>query len=324
MKSVFLNAIFLLIATSFYANASVIKIDTLQIENEFLSVKISTKGAELISIFNKKEKFEHLWQVEKTAWNQQSPILFPIAGKLKNKQYQLDGKTYKMSNHGFAFKQNFKLISHTNTQIILELKETDETLKAYPFKFMLVVTYTLKHNQLLIENKVVNTDSKIIYFSIGAHPGFNIPFSSDENYDDYYLEFEQNETVARLPLTKEFGFLSHQKIEKYLDNTSKLKLNHQLFKDRVVILEGLKSNSVTIKSDSSKFGIKMSGINNFSYFGVWTPSKVNASFICLEPWYGISDSINSTGDFKTKKGLQKLNIGKKFAMNYSIEILLFN
>ena len=319
MKSFFLNVFLFLIASTFYANSSAIKGDTLQLENEYLSIKIKTKGAELISIFNKKEKFEHLWQGEQGSWNQQSPILFPIVGKLKNKIYLLDDKTYKMENHGFAFKQNFKLISQTNTQIVLALKETDETLKTYPFKFILYVTYTLKDNRLLVENKGVNTDTKEIYFSIGAHPGFNIPFSSDENYDDYYLEFEKNETVARLPLIKVNGFLSHQKTEKYLDNTSTLHLNHQLFKDRVVILEDLKSETVTIKSDTSKMSVTI-GIANFPFLGIWTSYQKEAPFICIEPWYGISDYETTSGDFKTKKGIQSLQTTESFLMNYFIEI----
>jgi len=322
MRTKLLSIFFLLtVLSEVHAEGSIS--DTLQLQNKFLSVKIKTKGAELISIYNKPEKFEQLWQGEKTAWSQQSPILFPIVGKLKNKTYQIDGKTYSMPNHGFASKSNFTIISKSNKKVVLELIENEETLKMYPFKFRLLVSYTLKKNKLTICNTVKNTDTQEIYFSMGAHPGFNIPFSSDEKYDDYYLEFENNETVNRLPLTKKKGLVSKQIVPNYIKNNNQLTLSHQLFKDRVVILEGLKSNSVTIKSDASKFGIKMSGIHEFPYFGIWSPSKVDAPLVCLEPWYGISDTIDSAGDFKTKKGIQKLQVGKEFVMDYSIEIISF-
>jgi galactose mutarotase-like enzyme len=202
---------------------------------------------------------------------------------------------------------------------VLELIENEDTLKMYPFKFRLLVSYSLKGNRLSISNSVENRDAKEMYFSIGAHPGFNIPFTSDEKYDDYYLEFEQNETAARLPLTKKTGFLSNLKIEKYLENTNKLHLNHQLFKDRAVILEGLKSKIITIKSEASKMSITI-GIANFPFLGIWTSYKKHAPFICIEPWYGISDYETTSGNFKTKKGIQSLKKGEVFDMDYFIEI----
>ena len=319
MKSIFLNIFLFLITCSFYANTSENKIDTLHLENEFLSIKISTYGAELIRIFNKKENFEHLWQGEKTSWNQHSPILFPIVGKLKKGGYTFEGVSYKMKNHGFASRQEFKVIHQSRTKVILELIENEETLKQYPFKFRLLAIYTLKGNKLSVSNVVRNTNNKGMYFSIGAHPGFNIPFSPDENYDAYYLEFEQNEIVNRLPLTKEKGLLSNIKIENYLNNSDKLRLNHPLFKDRAVILEGLQSKTVTIKSDHSKMKITI-GIEGFPFVGVWSSSKKDAPFICIEPWYGISDFDAANGDLKTKKGIQLLKQDATFTMSYFIQI----
>ena len=314
--------LFLFIETPLRASVLVSKTDTIEIFNKILSVKISLNGAEIISLFNKKQKFEHIWQAEEESWNQHAPILFPIVGKLKDGSYQIDGKTYKMKNHGFASHSLFSVVSKTSSKVILLLKSSSETLNMYPYQFEMLVKYELIGNKLNIINTVKNMDTKEIFFSIGAHPGFNIPFYSHEAYDDYYLGFEQNETVARLPLTAKKGLLSEEKIKKYLDNTNKLPLNHQLFKDRAVILEGLKSKSVTIKSNTSKMSVTV-GIAGFPFLGVWTSFKTDAPFICIEPWYGISDVENSTGDFKNKKGIQSLQPGNSFYMNYFIEIKNF-
>ena len=320
LKYFYLKFIFLMLLTvNIYGGTKFIENNTILLQNEFLQVKIKKKGAEIISIFNKEKSFEHIWQASKKSWNQNAPILFPIVGKLKDGHYMIDDKEYKMKNHGFANYSNFEVISKSKNEVILELNSNEKTLKEYPYKFNLQVKYTLKGNKVSIENKVQNIDSKKIYFSIGAHPGFNIPFNNKEKYNDYYLEFNENETVSRLPLTKKKGLLSNTPIKKYLDNTNKLHLNHKMFKDRAVILEGLKSSTVEIKSNNSKMSVKL-GIDNFPFLGIWTTSKFDEPFVCIEPWYGISDTENTSGLFKNKKGIQTLAIAKSFLMKYNITI----
>jgi len=297
-----------------------IKSDTIELQNEYLLVKIKRTGAELISFFDKKDGVEHLWQGEKASWNQHSPILFPIVGKLKGGKYTIDAKTYKMKNHGFALHSRFTLVSQTDLEAILLLTSSAETLKQYPFQFKLWIHYRLKGKRLDITYSVENKNTSEMYFSIGAHPGFNIPFHSGEKYEDYFLEFAKKETANRLPLTKKEGLLSHTIVKNYLDHSKILPLSHKMFKDRVVILEGLRSSSLRIRSENSKKGIKI-GIKGFPLLGVWTSSKKDAPFVCIEPWYGVSDFIDTTGDFKKKKAIQTLAPAEKFDMNYYIEIV---
>ncbi len=188
MKTKITSILFLfLINTLFFASNTIT--DTIELHNKNLTVKISLQGAEIISMFNKKENIEHIWQAKKESWNHHAPILFPIVGKLKGGKYQIDDKEYKMKIHGFASKQEFSVKSQTKTSLVLEIRENSETLKIYPFKFRLQVSYILKGNRLSITNSVENTDTKEIFFSIGAHPGFNVPFKVNEEYNDYYLEF---------------------------------------------------------------------------------------------------------------------------------------
>lgn len=311
--------IILLFSVSLYSNSKHINKDTILLENDYLKVKIKKKGAEIISLYNKEKSFEHIWQADKKSWNQNAPILFPIVGKLKNGKYFIDNKEYKMKNHGFASFSTFEIISKSKSKVVLSLESNASTLKKYPYKFKLIVKYTLKENKVLIENKVVNIDNKKIYFSIGAHPGFNIPINKKEKYTDYYLEFSQKETVARMPLTKKKGLLSNNYIQKYLDNTHRLQLNHKIFKDRAIILKSLKSSTVEIKSDFTDTSVKI-GIENFPFLGIWTTSKSNENFVCIEPWYGVSDSENTQGNFQLKKGIQTLQTSKDFIMKYFIEI----
>ena len=310
----------ILIGSSFSTFANPIKTDTLTIENKHLRVKISTLGAEIISIYNKDQHLEHIWKGEKASWNQHAPILFPIVGKLKNKQYQLDGKTYKMKNHGFASHRKFKLFKKTRNKVTLQLQSDEVSLKIYPYQFVLQATYQLKGTQVCIHYTVKNTDNKDLFFSIGAHPGFSIPLQANETYNDYYIEFQKKEThISRLPLTPK-GFLSHTQKTNYTNNSNKIALSHQLFKDRVVILDGITSKWLKIKSDNAKIALKI-GIKNFNFVGLWTSHKKDAPFVCVEPWHGITDYSDTTGNLKVKKGIQKLKSGKKFDMRYYIKII---
>ena len=54
------------------------------LENKFLIIAIDTHGAELSSIFNKKENKEMLWQGNPEFWGRKSPVLFPLVCKYKN------------------------------------------------------------------------------------------------------------------------------------------------------------------------------------------------------------------------------------------------
>jgi len=80
------------------------------LENDFLKVEISTKGAQLTSIINKETQTEHLWQADPQVWGYHAPNLFPIVGQLINDELLVDGKAYKMLCHGFAWHSEFVLL----------------------------------------------------------------------------------------------------------------------------------------------------------------------------------------------------------------------
>lgn len=52
------------------------------LQNENLIIESSSFGAELTKIFSKKYDKNILWDGNKKYWGRQSPILFPIVGKL--------------------------------------------------------------------------------------------------------------------------------------------------------------------------------------------------------------------------------------------------
>jgi galactose mutarotase-like enzyme len=165
---------------------------------------------------------------------------------------------------------------------------------------------------------VENTDSREILFSIGAHPGFTVPFYENLTFEDFYLEFDENETVDKLLLSKN-GLLNGETHKDFLNNENVIPLKYSTFSKDALIFENLKSKKLTIKSDVTDVVLSV-GIENIPLLGLWTMPGANAPYICIEPWYGVADSENSTGIYKDKKAIQKLEVGEKFNMDYYIEV----
>lgn len=285
-----------------------------ELKNGNLTAKIDSFGAELISITGN-DKTEYIWQRDEAYWANCAPILFPIVGRLNNGEYTLNNNKYKMNIHGFCRGSEFSLEKHADDKLCLKLSYSENTLEQYPFLFDLYITFILINNSLEVKYEVVNLDNKTMYFSIGAHPGFNIPWDKTSSFTDYYLEFEQKET-AHIHEVTENKFLKRD-TRLFLDNESKINLNHDLFKIDALIFNDLKSDLVTIKSTKSNKSIEFK-YPDFTTLAVWT--KPDAPFICLEPWFGHGDFYDYKGDFINRDGTLSLDASKSFVCTHTIII----
>lgn len=288
------------------------------LENNLVSVKVKSLGAELCSYYDKEENREIMWQADPNHWKRHAPILFPIVGKVENNTYKLSNNEFNLSQHGFARDREFELLNKSENQIILEISETEETLKVYPFEFKLQVSLKLSGKELTVKYKVINPSNEEIYFCLGAHPGFNCPFNSNSSFEDYSLEFELDEKSDRLLLTPE-GFRSGERSNRWL-NGKNINLTESLFNDDALIFDDLKSSYLKIKSNQTSTSLKV-GWKNYPHMGIWKPLN-NAPFICIEPWNGMADQANLGNDFKDKFGVVKLASDSDFECSYSIENLL--
>lgn len=216
--------------------------------NEFLKLTVKSSGAEMISIRNCISNKEYLWQGDPNFWARRAPVLFPIVGKVKNNQYKFEGENYQLPQHGFARNMHFELIDKVENSLTYVLKNDDETAKVYPFKFELYIKYSLEDNKVIVSYEVKNTDSKTIWFVLGAHPAFNCPMEKNEKFTDYYLEFEKSETVSTKILSD--GLVTDKETA-LLVNQQTLPLSKELFDNDALILENLKSRLVTLKSYKS-------------------------------------------------------------------------
>jgi galactose mutarotase-like enzyme len=280
-----------------------------ELSNEFLSLKISAKGAEMHSVFSKKLNREILWQADPAVWARHAPVLFPIVGKLKNDSYTFGRDTYSLPQHGFARDKEFKATEVSGTDIVFELREDESTLAVFPFPFILKIRYSLEDNTVKCDYTVRNPSERDMYYSIGAHPGFICPLFENEKFSGYTLEFEHPETSKRQLL--EGGLRSGAKKRVIKDRF--IPLTKDLFSKDAIVLDDLKSNR--LKLTSSKYTLFFNWYR-MPYFGIWTKAGCE-SFVCLEPWAGVADDIHTTGDLGRKEGIYCLSGHSEFNCGFS-------
>lgn len=278
------------------------------ISNKILTASIKHAGAELFSLIDNQKK-EYIWDGNPDFWPKHSPILFPIVGSLKNDTYIFNEKEYHLPRHGFARDMEFQLIEKTESSATFSLEYSEKTLQKYPFKFELQIIYKLEDNTLNIGYKVINKGDIQLPFSIGAHPAFALP----KEFSNYSIQFEKEEKLEYSLL--ENGLISNT-TETLETSNNAVSLNYKLFENDALVFKTLESNSLTILENSKPY-IKVD-FEDFPNLGIWT--KENASFICIEPWFGYSDTLEKSGDLFKKEGILILEANQTFNTSFDIEI----
>ena len=287
---------------------------TEQLENDLLRIRIAHAGAELSSVWHKGNRKEYLWQGDPAFWPRKAPVLFPAVGKLKENSYTYAGAGFSLPQHGFARDREFSVLHKSDTAITFVLRSDEASMKAYPFPFELKIGYELEGTGLAVRYEVQNTGKSPMYFSIGAHPGFTCPLHDNEKISDYYLEFEEAETLDRHLLDEG---LFNGRTERVMTDQKILELDEELFAKDAIVFKDMRSSQMILKSKRSDYRLTFR-FPGFPYFGIW--KKPGAPFICLEPWLGIADSIHHTGEIEKKEGIIRLEAQEGFSVAYSIGI----
>jgi len=286
------------------------------IKNKKFEVSVKKKGAELCSFKSLDTNTEYIWTADPTVWASHAPNLFPVIGCLKEGSFLYRGKEYACPKHGFIRNNpDITLINAAENSLTFGLKYNEDTLKIYPFQFEYQITYILEGNKLIVRHNILNHGNETMLFSLGGHPGFNCPIHKDEKYSDYYLEFDKPETAPTW-FVMENGLIGKE-TKPVFDTPNRINLHKHLFDKDALVLKDLNSSKVTLKSKKSG-GILSMEYEDFPYLGIW--AKPNANYVCIEPWLGIADSIDSNRNFEEKEGIVSLAPKKRFIATYSMTI----
>ena len=280
------------------------------IENEYLSAQIDDMGAQLHSLITKDDGCEYLWQGNPDVWYGQAPVLFPVIGQLYEDKFRYDGAEYPLAKHGFARKMLFEAADVEGARAVFILRSNEDTLAMFPFAFELEVCFELVGRAIKVTHTVTNLDDKKMYFSLGAHPGFNCEIGD-------YLEFEESEEGAQVEKIDKENIIIGTKFDVELEEGRRLRLTPDLFAEDALIFSELNSNVVTLKSDNHSRTVRFD-FGDAPFLGIW--AKPNAPYVCIEPWYGVNDDRIRYEDVSQKRGIQSLEPEDSFDLVWIAEL----
>lgn len=270
------------------------------LENEEFCLEIESLGAEMRSLRSRKSGQEYLWSGDPAYWNGVSPLLFPFIGMLKNKTYRWKGKEYSLERHGFAQKMDFSKIRQSKDSIVLAITDTEDTRAVYPFSFCLEVEYQLTSTGVTETWRVQNHGQERMYFSIGGHPALACPPSASGtgNRTDYsigLLGVGQREIVDSLRVIPG-GLLSGETIAIPVKNEV-IPITETLFDiDTILLQEQIQGAALCDRTGNEYIRVESTA----PVWGIWSKEDSNASYICLEPWYGLCDYANFEGTLEER------------------------
>lgn len=156
------------------------------------------------------------------------------------------------------------------------------------------------------------------YF-IGGHPGFNCPLLDDEVYEDYYLEFEKEETCSVPRPFPETGMLDFQDRSPWLEGQKEIDLSYDLFSKDAVTLDELQSRTIALRSLKHDKGLKVH-FAEFPNLIIWSTLN-KGPFITFEPWSGLSTSLEEGNHLEDKKNVCLLEANQVEELGFEIEVL---
>ena len=283
------------------------------IENEYLKVTVTTRGAQVKSVIRKCDQVEHMWRADPAVWAYHAPILFPHTGKLVDGKLEAKGGVYESGQHGFARNLEHTFLEKTDDTIVLELSSSDETLTRFPYEFRLVSTFFLERDTLHHTLTVENLDEEKMPFGIGFHPGFAIPFDSSHTAADYELRFDEMESPLCLNCLPT-GLVQQNH---YLlgSNITSIPIDARLFANDSHCMVNLRSKTLGIYEKGTGRGVRCD-IAEFPYTLIWSKPGP-PRFICIEPWHSLPSPEGGSTKWEEKPAAAILAPGEAWATTLS-------
>jgi len=285
--------------------------------NGTLTVTVSSKGAEMQSLTA--NGIDYLWNGDPAYWSGRSPVLFPIVGGLRGGRATSAAGEVTTPKHGFVRQSELTLVESDDTHAVYRLDASDETHAVYPYDFSLRVRFELTGEQTVrVTYEVENTGDTVMPFCIGGHPGFRVPLTGDDCFEDYVLEFEKAETLDCPQVDQVQVLIENRVRNRVLTENDTLPLNHVMFRGDALIFDQLESRVIRLKSGKTGHGVEMD-FHSFPFVAVWT-TTADSPFVCLEPWTGMCTRVTEDDVFEHKIGMKELPAGETATYSYTLTV----
>lgn len=95
-------------------------------------------------------------------------------------------------------------------------------------------------------------------------------------------------------------------------------VNEETFAEDAVIFDKSQVKQVSILNEQGEPHVTLEF--KTPAVGIWNPTGKHTPFVCIEPWYGLSDWAEFDGEFKDKYLMNRLQPGASFMSEYIIRI----
>ncbi len=282
-----------------------------------LEIAVAELGAEMQSL--KFHGIEYLWQGDPRYWDYRSPTLFPNIGFLRNNRAETDNGPAPLQLHGIARLYPHHLIEKSASKLAFRLTSNDEMLAVYPYRFTLFTTFTIFPDDTVEQRyRVVNNDEAPMPFTIGGHPGFNVPLdpASDEHFEDYRLEFTQPWTY-KSPTLNADHLIDWNDLFSVVENSNVLPLTHRTYDIDTIIFHDVPDRTITLRGTKTGHGVRVA-FPGFDYCGSWSAPN-DAPFVCVEPWTGCATGTDEDDVLAHKRGMRILQPDESFEIAFTMQ-----
>jgi galactose mutarotase-like enzyme len=274
--------------------------DAIILEAEGDTAEILPFGAELSAW--RTEGVDMIWAKNPNIWDQTAPILFPVVGWTRDGKVTVEGKTYPLALHGFAWKKRFEIAERRADYLRLALLDDAETHALYPFAFRFEVEFRLRKGALDNNLIVTNRDARPLPYACGLHPAFRWPLAGSTA--EHAIIFETDED-PNVPIIGPGGLFS-KPIRRTPLEGDRLPLEPQMFARDALCFLNIKSRGLAFDNGAGA-RLKVT-LDDFPHVGFWTLPP--APYLCIEPWTGHGDPEDFRGDLYEKPSMRILQPGE--------------
>jgi galactose mutarotase-like enzyme len=94
-------------------------------------------------------------------------------------------------------------------------------------------------------------------------------------------------------------------------------IDEHLFDEDALVIEGGQAHEVSLAGPDKVPYLTVRF--DAPLFGLWSPAKKHAPFVCIEPWYGRCDRETFGGGLADREYGHELRPGRSFEVSYTIE-----
>ena len=231
-----------------------------------------------------------------------NPLLFPqvsfshLPGQ--EHHYQWQGQIFALPQHGFARRSKWKVTGVNESRLVMELTDSAETRRAYPFAFRVEVSYELRDGRLNYRQQVENRGASTLPFSTGIHPYLPVPIMPKGERSGCFVDLPAARRVWPQENWKSW-------------TTEPFKAQRLPVSEDVsgtLFLTDLATPEISLVDPAAavKITVNFAQAPAHRYVALWSKSTSDP-FYCIEPWTALPNSLT-----RHKSELILLAPGEKF------------